>query len=63
MNKETDDIFELRAEFLAEAAESMAELDVDLVSLENDPSNAALLDRVFRLVHTIKGAAGLHMHT
>ena len=58
MNKETDDIFELRAEFLAEAAESMAELDVDLVSLEEDPGNAALLDRVFRLVHTIKGAAG-----
>ena len=58
MNKETDDIFELRAEFLAEAAESMAELDVDLVSLEKDPGNAALLDRVFRLVHTIKGAAG-----
>ena len=58
MNKETDDIFGLRAEFLAEAAESMAELDVDLVSLEKDPGNAALLDRVFRLVHTIKGAAG-----
>ena len=58
MNKETDDIFELRAEFLAEAAESMAELDVDLVSLEKDPGKAALLDRVFRLVHTIKGAAG-----
>ena len=63
MNKETDDIFELRAEFLAEAAESMVELDVDLVSLQNDPGNAALLDRVFRLVHTIKGAAGLHMGT
>ena len=63
MNKETDDIFELRAEFLAEAAESVAELDVDLVSLENDPGNAALLDRVFRLVHTIKGSAGLHMGT
>ena len=58
MNKETDDIFEPRAEFLAEAAESMVELDVDLVSLQNDPGNAALLDRVFRLVHTIKGAAG-----
>ena len=41
----------------------MAELDVDLVSLEKDPGNAALLDRVFRLVHTIKGAAGLHMGT
>ena len=36
---------------------------MDLVSLQNDPGNAALLDRVFRLVHTIKGAAGLHMGT
>ncbi|MGB1006314.1 MAG: chemotaxis protein CheA, partial [Thalassobaculaceae bacterium] len=35
-----------------------AELDLDLVTLEKDPGNAALLDRVFRLVHTIKGAAG-----
>lgn len=36
---------------------------MDLVSLEKDPGNAALLDRVFRLVHTIKGAAGLHIGT
>ena len=36
---------------------------MDLVSLENDPGNAGFLDRVFRLVHTIKGAAGLHIGT
>ena len=58
MNKEIDNTFELRGEFLAEAAENMAEVDVDLVTLEKDPGNAALLDRVFRLVHTIKVAAG-----
>ena len=54
----SDDILELRAEFLAETVENMVELDLDLVTLEKDPGNAALLDRVFRLVHTIKGAAG-----
>ena len=54
----SDDILELRAEFLAETVENMAELDLDLVTLEKDPGNAALLDRVFRLVHTTKGAAG-----
>ena len=36
---------------------------MDLVSLENDPGNTALLDRFFQLVRTIKGAAGLHMGT
>ena len=47
MNKIIDELLELRAEFLAEAAESMAEPDVDLVTLEKGPGNAALLDRVF----------------
>ena len=37
MNKIIDELLELRAEFLAEAAESMAELDVDLVTLEKGP--------------------------
>ncbi len=60
MNKETDDIFELRAEFLAEAAESMAELDVDLVSLEKDPGNAALLDlpRLASVTHAVEDLLG-----
>ena len=44
MNKEIDDNFELRAEFLAEGAESMVDFDVDLVTLERGTGNAALLD-------------------
>lgn len=44
--------------FLAESAENLAQLDQDLVELERDPSNAPLLNSIFRAVHTIKGTCG-----
>ena len=50
-----DDLFQ---EFLAETAESLAVLDVELVRFEQDPNNAKILANIFRLVHTIKGTCG-----
>lgn len=44
--------------FLAESAENLAQLDQDLVELERDPSNAPLLNSIFRAIHTIKGTCG-----
>lgn len=44
--------------FLAESAENLAQLDQGLVELERDPSNAPLLNSIFRAVHTIKGTCG-----
>ena len=49
---------DLIPEFLAETNESLAELDLDIVKLEQDPNNKDLLGKIFRLVHTIKGTCG-----
>jgi len=49
---------DLLNEFLTETGESPAVLDVELVKFEQDPSDAAILSNIFRLVHTIKGTSG-----
>ena len=49
---------ELLREFLTEANESLDVVDVELVRFEQEPNNADLLGRIFRLVHTIKGTCG-----
>ena len=49
---------DLLNEFLTETAESIDEVDVELVILEQDPTNKPILDNIFRLVHTIKGTCG-----
>ena len=49
---------DLVAEFLTETNESLDELDVDLVNLEQNPNDQDLLSKIFRLVHTIKGTCG-----
>ncbi|MEO7040903.1 MAG: chemotaxis protein CheA [Gemmatimonadaceae bacterium] len=49
---------DLLKDFLAESAENIAQLDHDLVELERDPSNASLLNSIFRAIHTIKGTCG-----
>ena len=45
-------------EFLAESRESLDQLDRDLVALEAGPGSRELLDRAFRVVHTLKGTCG-----
>ena len=49
---------DLLREFLTETSENMGQLDVQLVELEQNPNNPALLGSIFRLVHTIKGTCG-----
>ena len=49
---------DLLHEFLTEANESLEVVDVELVRFEQEPNNAELLGRIFRLVHTIKGTCG-----
>ena len=49
---------DLLAEFLAEALEGIEVLDVELVSLEQNPNDPALLGSIFRVLHTIKGTSG-----
>src|SRR3981081_3385539 len=43
---------------LAETSESLDTVDNQLVKFEQDPSDAKILDNIFRLVHTIKGTCG-----
>lgn len=45
-------------EFLIETHENLAQLDLDLVTLEKQPTERDTLDRVFRTLHTVKGTAG-----
>lgn len=49
---------DLLSEFLTETNESLAELDVELVQLEQNPNDKDLLGNIFRLMHTIKGTCG-----
>ena len=45
-------------EFLIETNESLATLDLELVRLEQDSDDVAILSNIFRLMHTIKGTCG-----
>src|SRR5215203_2763115 len=49
---------DLLREFLTETGESLDTVDNQLVRFEQDPSDAKILDNIFRLVHTIKGPCG-----
>ena len=49
---------DLLSDFLTETNESLAELDVALVTLERTPNDAETLGFIFRMVHTIKGTCG-----
>jgi two-component system, chemotaxis family, sensor kinase CheA len=50
-----DDLLE---EFIAETRETLEILSGQLVQWEQNPSDNALLDSVFRFVHTVKGSCG-----
>src|SRR5690242_9710176 len=49
---------DLLREFLTETSESLDTVDNQLVRFEQAPSDAKILDNIFRLVHTIKGTCG-----
>ncbi len=49
---------ELLSDFLTETLEHIARLDDELVRLESQPDDPALLSSIFRLMHTIKGTSG-----
>ncbi len=49
---------DLLREFVTETNESLEVVDLELVRFEQDPNNADILHKVFRLVHTIKGTCG-----
>ena len=56
MSLDADD--EILQDFLVEASEILEQLNEQLVELEQSPTDADLLNAVFRGFHTIKGGAG-----
>ena len=44
--------------FVQEATEHLAVLETDLIALESTPDDPALLNRLFRAIHSVKGTAG-----
>ncbi|WP_235852570.1 Hpt domain-containing protein, partial [Helicobacter vulpis] len=52
-----DDMREIMEDFLVEAFEMNEQLDQDLVELEHTPQDLDLLNRIFRVAHTIKGSS------
>ncbi|AWI33660.1 hybrid sensor histidine kinase/response regulator [Helicobacter apodemus] len=51
-----DEMQEIMEDFLIEAFEMIEQLDQDLVELETRPEDLDLLNRIFRVAHTIKGS-------
>ncbi len=52
-----DEFQEILHDFLVESFELIEQLDQDLVELESNPEDLDLLNRIFRVAHTIKGAS------
>ncbi len=52
-----DEMEEILEDFLVEAFEMIEQLDNDLIELENAPDDLDLLNRIFRVAHTIKGSS------
>ncbi len=52
-----EEMQEILEDFLVEAFELIEQLDQDLVELENNPEDKDLLNRIFRVAHTIKGSS------
>lgn len=48
-----------RQTFREEADEILAELELSLLELEQNPADEELLDRVFRAMHTLKGSSAM----
>lgn len=50
---------EYQAEFLEDALDLLADIEKTLLELENSPEQESLVEEVFRIMHTIKGAANM----
>jgi two-component system chemotaxis sensor kinase CheA len=55
---EQEEMEEVIKEFLTESFENLDKLDQDLVALESTPDSKDILNRIFRIIHTIKGTSG-----
>ena len=53
-----DDDLEILLDFVSEAEENLDTIEINLIELEQDPSNKDIINDIFRPFHTIKGVSG-----
>lgn len=56
--KISNDDMEILTDFVSEALENLDTIEVNLIDLEQDPSNMDIINDIFRPFHTIKGVSG-----
>lgn len=56
--KISNDDMEILTDFVSEALENLDTIEVNLIDLEQDPSNMEIINDIFRPFHTIKGVSG-----
>lgn len=54
----SDDDMEIWVDFVSESEENLNTIKVNLMELEQDPSNKEIINDLFRPFHTIKGVSG-----
>ncbi len=53
-----EDDIEILIDFVSEALDNLDSIEVNLIDLEQDPSNKDIINEIFRPFHTIKGVSG-----
>ncbi|MCP3875376.1 MAG: chemotaxis protein CheA, partial [Desulfobacteraceae bacterium] len=56
--KISEDDMEILIDFVSEAEENLDTIEVNLIDLEQDPTNNDIINDIFRPFHTIKGVSG-----
>lgn len=51
---------ELKAQFIEDAKELLADLEKKVLEVEQDPNNKATVEDIFRVMHNLKGASGMY---
>jgi two-component system chemotaxis sensor kinase CheA len=54
----SEDDMAILIDFVSEAEENLDSIEVNLIDLEQDPSNKDIINEIFRPFHTIKGVSG-----
>ena len=54
----SEDDIEIITDFVAEAEDNLQSIEVEIVELEQDPSDSEIINNIFRPFHTIKGVSG-----
>lgn len=58
--KISGDDMEILIDFVSEANDNLDTIEVNLIELEQDPSNMDIINDIFRPFHTIKGVSGFY---